>query len=165
MDLNDARDLAHTLMETHLGSSSGWTFGFDRAENRFGLCQFRPKFRITISAPLTIVNTERRVASTVLHEIAHALAGPNENHGPKWQHISRSIGGPSTRLVDANGLPPKFIGTCINGHTSLRNRREDVACGRCCKQFNGGKYDAVYRMVWTVNPAREDINRMVVLAQ
>jgi predicted SprT family Zn-dependent metalloprotease len=37
-------------------------------------------------------NPESAVRDTLLHEIAHALVGPGEGHGPKWQATALRIG-------------------------------------------------------------------------
>lgn len=34
----------------------------------------------------------KEVHETILHEIAHALAGPGAGHGPKWREMARRVG-------------------------------------------------------------------------
>ena len=72
MDLQHARQLAIDLIEAH-GLAPRWKFAFDRAIRRFGNCDYTRR-RITLSAPLTLLNDEEKVKDTILHEIAHALA-------------------------------------------------------------------------------------------
>ena len=38
------------------------------------------------------LNSEEEIEDTILHEIAHLLAGPHKHHGPKWQAIARELG-------------------------------------------------------------------------
>lgn len=54
-----------------------------------GRCHYRQK-QIVISTEWTQSRyTLRRV---ILHEIAHALAGPDAGHGPAWQAKARTLG-------------------------------------------------------------------------
>jgi predicted SprT family Zn-dependent metalloprotease len=103
MNLHDARCLAHDLMHQH--GLAGWSFAFDRARRRFGLCQFRGK-RITLSRPLTLLNTEDQVRDTILHEIAHALT-PGDGHGAKWKATCRRVGAkPKRCFTDTEVVSP-----------------------------------------------------------
>jgi predicted SprT family Zn-dependent metalloprotease len=91
MDLNDAKTLAHDLMATHGLDSLGWTFAFDNATRRMGLCQFTPR-RISMSRHYASHADEKSVRNTILHEIAHAKAGPAAKHGPRWRAVAVSLG-------------------------------------------------------------------------
>jgi len=71
MNLYAARDLAHTLMRHHGLAAAGWTFRFDHARRRFGSCQPRRKL-VTLSRPLTLLNSEDQVRDTILHAAAAA---------------------------------------------------------------------------------------------
>ena len=82
MKLDDAARLARTLMDYHcLGT---WVFRFDRAIRRFGCCNWTTR-TISLSAVLTRSNTDEQIRDTILHEIAHALAGPRAGHGKLWK--------------------------------------------------------------------------------
>src|SRR6476620_7955328 len=89
----EARDLATRLMREH--NLVGWTFRFDHARRRFGSCRTREKV-ITLSRPLTILNTIDQVRDTVLHEIAHALT-PGDGPGLRWRQKCREIGAKPAR--------------------------------------------------------------------
>jgi hypothetical protein len=54
----------------------------DSAVRRFGTCRYSRKL-ITLSRQLIELNDQARVLDTILHEIAHALAGPKTGHGPE----------------------------------------------------------------------------------
>lgn len=84
----EARNLALELMRHH--GLSGWSFRFDHARRRFGSCRLREK-AITLSRPLTILNSVEQVRDTLLHEIAHALT-PGDNHGSRWRAACLRIG-------------------------------------------------------------------------
>src|SRR4051794_26770877 len=103
MNLIEARNLARQLMDLH--GLADWSFAYDRARRRFGSCRWRKK-QITLSHPLTLLNTEAQVRDTILHEIAHALA-PNAGHGPKWKAACRRVGAkPARCYTDADVVSP-----------------------------------------------------------
>ena len=89
MNLIEAQNIAQKHVSEHLDSS--WTFKWNRRKTAFGLCDHY-KREIQLSRPLTETEDEEAVRQTILHEIAHALAGPREGHGPRWKSIARSIG-------------------------------------------------------------------------
>ena len=81
--------MARTLMDEHgLGE---WTFAFLEAERRLGDCHFDNRV-IRIGRIHALDASEAEIRDTILHEIAHALAGPEARHGPAWKAIARRIG-------------------------------------------------------------------------
>ena len=147
MKLLEAFNMGVDLMSDYGLVDDGWTFGFDRAINRFGVTKFGPK-RITISKGLTQANNEAVVKNVILHEIAHALAGPFCGHGSHWRKIALQIGCDGERVQrKAEHVKPKWVSTCPNGHRAFKNRRaRNVSCGRCSDTFN-----PAYRLVYTPN--------------
>ncbi len=89
MNLNAARALAERLIAKHLHPS--WRFKWHGGLASAGLCS---KNRIiSLSRPVTAESHPDDVRDTVLHEIAHALAGwRSAEHGPKWKGIARRLG-------------------------------------------------------------------------
>ncbi len=152
MDLRDAFALAEDLLEHH--GLTGWTVELDSAKRRAGICRFGPKV-LGLSAPLTVLHSEDEVRDTVLHEIAHALAGPRHGHDSVWRDIAVRIGCSGERCVspDAPRVEPPWLGTCAAGHTTGRHRRPErvVACGQCSSSF-----DLAHLLTWTHHgrPAR-----------
>jgi hypothetical protein len=67
-----------------------WRFSFTKSQRSFGTCSYNYR-EITLSAPLVMVNNEKRVMNTILHEIAHALT-PKHNHDAVWVAKAREIG-------------------------------------------------------------------------
>jgi predicted SprT family Zn-dependent metalloprotease len=92
---HDARQLASDLLRRHGLPAAGWRFAFDHARRRFGSCRYGPKL-ITLSRPLTLLNSEDQVRDTLLHEIAHALC-PGDGHGRRWKAKCREIGAKPAR--------------------------------------------------------------------
>jgi hypothetical protein len=80
MNLQEAATASRQLMDRH--GLTSWHFEFDNAKGRFGSCNYRTR-TISVSRHLTELNTWDHVANTVLHEIAHALAGKRAGHG-RW---------------------------------------------------------------------------------
>ncbi|CAN5567430.1 hypothetical protein BH11ACT8_BH11ACT8_30430 [soil metagenome] len=145
MDLRDAFALAEDLLEHHgLGE---WTVVYDSAKRRAGICRFGPR-EIGLSAPLTALHDEAEVRDTVLHEIAHALAGPQHGHDATWRRIAVRIGCTGERCVssEAPRVEPAWLGVCPAGHSVGRHRRPErvMACAQCSARF-----DLAHVLGWT----------------
>ncbi len=116
-----------------------WSFRFDRATTRLGQCDHRTQ-SISVSRYLTEKATADEVTQVLLHEIAHALAGPRAAHGPKWRAIAREIGyeGGRTHTVEPAHDRAKWVGECPSGHEIVRFRRpgKPVSCAKCDRRFN-----------------------------
>jgi predicted SprT family Zn-dependent metalloprotease len=151
MDLDTLRDFAELKLREHGLEAQGWLFCYDRARARFGSCVFGEK-RITISRPLAERNDESACYDTVLHEIAHALAGEAAGHGPRWKAICRRIGANPVRCYLAGEVSqpdPHFWSVCPHCARRVphfRRPRRIRACGACCRAHNGGRYDERFRM-------------------
>ena len=63
---------ADALIARHLDDS--WSFGFDNAKRRAGLCDYTRK-RISVSRYLAARYDDDTNHQTLLHEVAHAIAG------------------------------------------------------------------------------------------
>lgn len=99
--LDDTRALALRLMD-ELGldllgeplAARGWTFGFDRARRRLGVCRIGEK-RITLSAHLSQTLAASDVEDTIRHEIAHAVDVERRGrsaHDATWKALARVCG-------------------------------------------------------------------------
>lgn len=148
MNLVEARNLARDLMDQH--GLEGWRFEYDDAKRRAGMCHYARR-RISLSAPLATVYDESEVRDTVLHEIAHALAGSEAGHGAQWRAKAREIGCSALRYVDPDAptLDGPWIGVCPRGHRATRFRRPGApmscrACGGKVKRF-----DPAHLVAWT----------------
>ena len=136
MNLYEAAALARSLMKEH--ELTQWSFAFDHARRRFGCCNYTHR-RITLSRPLTLLNTTDAVRDTLLHEIAHALA-PGAGHGATWRATCRRIGANPVRCYDDKTVvsPPRRAGryamSCPRcGWTVARHRRtrRKLFCKAC----------------------------------
>ncbi len=122
MDFDDAANLAKSLMAEH--KLRRWVFVFNRGKRTLGMCDFTRK-RIELSMYFVTHNDEAAVRDTVLHEIAHALAGEKAGHGPKWKAVCKRIGAIPKRL-DHEAVMPKghWVAVCPScGESHRRFRR------------------------------------------
>lgn len=155
MNKDDARTLANELMEAHglkqpEDGGKPWFFKFDAGKKRFGRCNYGDRI-ISLSLYLTRLNTEERVRNTILHEIAHALAGWQAGHGWQWKATARLIGCDGMARYNAeevNRPETSVYANCPNcGKESgfYRMPKREKACGDCCQKYNGGKYTERFR--------------------
>jgi hypothetical protein len=136
-ELDRVQIWAEALIARHLDPE--WTFGFDRAKTRAGLCNHTRK-HISVSCYLAAHYGEHEIQQVLLHEIAHALAGARCGHGAPWLAAARRIGYEGGRLHHggiADELAP-WIGFCPRGHTHFRFRipHGALACRLCAQRFD-----------------------------
>jgi predicted SprT family Zn-dependent metalloprotease len=135
---------AEALIHTHLDET--WSFGFDRAKRRAGLCNFTSR-HISVSRYLSEKFDDDEIHQVLLHEVAHAIAGPSAGHGTHWQRVASDlgyVGGRTHRGEIAHESAP-WVGTCPGGHTHYRFRAptRETSCGQC----NRG-YSAAHIIQW-----------------
>jgi SprT-like family. len=135
---------ADALIRLHLDSS--WSFGFDHAKTRFGQCD-HAKRRITVSRYLAARAEDDEVHQVLLHEVAHAMVGVREGHGPVWKKRARELGyvGGRTHSSDAATDHARWRGVCPAGHEVIRFRRpsKPTSCAVCSPRF-----DRQFVMTW-----------------
>ena len=92
---------ARGLMDRH--GLREWGLRFSAAWGRLGEC--RPDRKLILLSRLHAVGgSPAQVTDTILHEIAHALAGPEAGHGPVWKEIARRIGAvPKSGIYESGG--------------------------------------------------------------
>ncbi|WP_286310374.1 SprT-like domain-containing protein [Agromyces mangrovi Wang et al. 2018] len=137
-ELDRVRRWADALIVLHLDPAV-WTFAFDNAKKRAGLCDFQAH-RISVSRYLAARYDDDEIHQILLHEVAHALAGPNAGHGPRWKAEAARIGYVGRRTHDgeiADELAP-WVGTCPAGHRHVRYRKPTraLSCGECSRGFD-----------------------------
>lgn len=130
--------LAERKMAEHLDLQV-WTFKWDNAKRRAGLCNYRDK-TISISTYHAQVHSIDETLQVVLHEIAHALCGKEAGHTKVWLAKAKSIGYRAERFTGkeiASEFAP-WVGTCPAGHEHYRYRKPTraLACGLCGRSFS-----------------------------
>src|SRR3954447_21566617 len=97
-ELDRVRRWAEALIALHLDPNV-WSFGFDNAKKRAGLCNYTAK-RITVSRYLAARYQDDEVHQILLHEVAHAMAGAGAGHGAIWLKTARGLGYVGSRTHD-----------------------------------------------------------------
>jgi hypothetical protein len=145
MDVQQALAMGRRLVREH--GLEGWQVVADGAKTRAGVCRFGRR-QIGISAPLTALHDEAEVRDTLLHEIAHALVGPEHGHDAVWRARAVAIGCSGERCVspDAPRVVGDWVGRCPAGHERHRHRAPTrlMSCGTC-----SGRFDARHLLTWT----------------
>lgn len=136
-ELARVRVWAEALITMHLDAS--WSFDFDHAKKRAGLCNFTAK-RITVSRYLAAKFEDDEIHQVLLHEVAHAVAGSKAGHGPIWQRTAAELGYVGGRTHDGEIAHEKapWRGECPAGHEHFRFRRptREQSCGKCSRSFS-----------------------------
>lgn len=130
--LSDCIALAESLIKKH--GLVGWSFQFDSARRRAGACDYSMRV-ISLSRLYCLKVSADQVRDTILHEIAHALAGPKHNHDAKWKSIARAIGCTAERCHSVDFAPSKYIVSCSRcGWHEKKNRRLRAGVCRTCRE-------------------------------
>ena len=124
---------ARKLMDRH--GLPHWKIKRGRGVKLAGLCSYRER-AITLSMKLLPTWPREDVIDTILHEIAHALAGSGAGHGPDWKAVCRRIGANPERCWDSVTLPTvegKWTQTCGCGmvNRTVHRRKAKLVCRAC----------------------------------
>ena len=118
----------------------GWTVRWDNAKRRAGVCIHQKRI-LSFSRVLMPLYPQDIQRDVVMHEVAHAVAGPRAGHGPTWKKVARRLGArPKAMLPASLPQPPtRWVGTCPrcgeSRHLYAAPRRV-VSCGKCSRTFN-----------------------------
>jgi predicted SprT family Zn-dependent metalloprotease len=119
MEYLAAETLARQLIAQH--GLIEWHFGWNRRKRALGLCRYRDR-RIELSHHFVRANAEDHVRETILHEIAHALAGQRAGHGPAWKAVCVRV-----------GCIPR---ACDGGGAVMPRGRWQARCNACGKEYH-----------------------------
>ena len=138
-------ELASRLFQKH--GLISYSFGFDRAVRRAGLCNYTQK-RITLSKHFVANSDLDAIEQVLLHEIAHALSGQDAGHGRLWKQKASEIGYRHEKLSgeEISKSAAKWVGLCPNDHTHYRMRKptRPLSCKHCAPRFT-----RAYLISWT----------------
>ena len=109
-----------------------WSFDFDRATNRAGLCRFEEKV-VVLSSNYCIRSTADEIHDTILHEIAHALVGPAHRHDRTWREQALAIGCSADVSSALKGIRTRYIKHCVTCRWAVRAQRRNsrLVCAQC----------------------------------
>lgn len=125
-----------------------WQVKLGTALSTAGSCHYRTK-TIRISLKVAEIVDWSETFDTILHEVAHAIAGHAAGHGPEWRRVAREIGLKNPQRVisglDTSEIDP-WKGVCPNGHEVTRPGapRRVRSCSRCVRGFS-----AEHIFTWT----------------
>jgi predicted SprT family Zn-dependent metalloprotease len=123
MSLESLADFARAKLAHYGLDRRGWVFAWANAKRRLGVCKFRER-RIEVTFFHAMTDVESEVKDTILHEIAHALAGARAGHGPQWQRMAIQVG----------AKPVRCAGKGVAAYTNLVGRYR-ATCPECSKAF------------------------------
>lgn len=133
--------VARDLLGKYGLTSQGWTFAWMDKQRRTGECSHREKqIRYSINY---LTSPAAVIGNTLLHEIAHALAGPGHHHDDHWRSIARSIGCSGDRCTAGHfdNIEYRYTIRCVRCNTPpiKRNRLphniDEYRCKRCKKHI------------------------------
>lgn len=135
---------ANRLMVQH--GLKGWSFQFDDAARRAGACSHSTRV-ISLAREYCIEVSEPEWTDTILHEIAHALVGPDHHHDAVWKSTARAIGCTGDRCHSVSFARPRYILSCPRcrwAATRFRRKR-----GLVCRECNANLvYDPYSAARW-----------------
>lgn len=121
------------------------TVSFGNFLTCFAKCYINPKtknVRIKLHKEYTLNGSRESVMETLLHEIAHAIVGPNHGHDTVWQAVARKVGckqlhrcgsaEESAELKRINRPRAKFSVTCCGREfLAFRALKVEYLCCTC----------------------------------
>lgn len=123
-----------------------WQFVIDNAQSRAGACNYDKK-TLTFSKYLllNVEITEEQVSNIVLHEIAHALVGPDHLHDDVWRNKALSIGCDGMKFHQLLLYPARGFITCSckQSFKYIYRMTKSVAnknCNQCNQQVTLNHY-------------------------
>ena len=126
----EARRLALELLTRH--GLADWGFAFNRRKRSLGLCLYAAR-RIELSIHLVEKNGPEEIRDTILHEIAHALVGPEHGHDAFWKRKCLEIGARPQRCSEADMPLGKWRAHCGGCGASFHRYRRPRGSGWFCR--------------------------------
>jgi predicted SprT family Zn-dependent metalloprotease len=119
-------------------ADQGWVFELDSGKTRAGCCKHHKRI-VSISRHLVTSDlwTPDMIRNTLLHEVAHALAGSVHGHDETWRQIAVSIGCDGKRCHSTPFTKTSWTVTCPCGSVNLRRHTlrksfmEKRVCVKC----------------------------------
>lgn len=140
------REMARHL-DTNPQSPRAWSFTFDSAKRRAGLCDYTNR-RISLSRHLVLLHSVDEAKQVLWHEIAHALSGKSEGHSKQWLAQAKQLGYRADKFTGNKiaASTARWVGVCPAGHEHFRFKRptRPLSCGLC-----GKGYSKQYLIRWT----------------
>ena len=155
--LQTARQLLHSLGAKRIATELRVEWN-SRLKTTAGRADYRRKL---ISLNPRLVEHPFEIDRTLRHELAHILAQSRQKrrrrispHGREWQQACCDLGIADEKRCHTLPFPakryaPRFIYRCPNcrrDFARVRKIKRTVACLACCRAYNGGEFDARFRL-------------------
>ena len=132
-DLHSFRDflnLARSEMDKY--GLCDWKLELDHAKVRAGACHFTEK-KLSFSRYFLNNANQLDINDTILHEIAHALVGPNHGHDSVWKTMAKKIGCSAKRCHTLEFSDYKWVRFCTNHcwEQKTHRRKPNLVCKKC----------------------------------
>jgi len=118
--------------------------------------------RIELAKWLVETRDSQEIRDTLLHEVAHAIAGPTANHGPDWKMAARMVGArPETKCRKASIVspsqkrPPKYTVLCPSCKAEFGRKRAP-------KGYGGYPVGSIFRTGHVHGNCKADGDRMLL---
>lgn len=119
----------------------------DNSKRRMGRHRGSRKI-ISLSKSHILHSPPEDVTDTLLHEIAHAIAGGFNGHNDIWKKVCIEVGCKPERLGKNKSMEvtANWVGECPNGHASLRIKKPKkiYSCAIC----SPGKFNSEFIFTW-----------------
>lgn len=132
MTQTEVKELAIKLMSQNNAQrnliAEGWEFRFSKRKRAIGTCSIHGDKKVIEYSIHFIDNSEEAIKDTILHEMAHALAGLKEAHNNNWKKWCIKLG--------AN--PNRTNGDKINEATTknlIKVAKYTASCPNCKREF------------------------------
>lgn len=145
--VEEVKEFVNDKVQRHLANQDVRVKYSNRMTRTLGRChqrRYMNKYTFTLTFNLRYIQENLDngdvIKYTILHEIAHALAGAEHHHDNVWKAICKSIGGNGERLASGikhSYIKPKQYYTykcSLCGHLFKRQRQIDITryvCGNC----------------------------------
>ena len=139
---------ANQKMREHGLISKGWSFGWNKRKRSFGLCNYSTK-QITLSRfMLECGESMESMKGTIMHEIAHAIAGHKAGHGPQWAKVMIELGQEPRRCREARGavIKHKWYRKCPSCDYKKGYHRRPKDKDSSCPYCSGGRYNEEFKI-------------------
>jgi predicted SprT family Zn-dependent metalloprotease len=142
----DAHYLGTALLREH--GLNDWKFVLDNSKRRVGQCRYDER-EIGLSIWYLEKSSEAEIEDTILHEIAHALVGPDvESHGHVWKAKAAELGAKPRALAGEEAISsakPNYVMVCPScgrewQRYRMRRRNIGSKCPDCKVEIKIFKY-------------------------
>jgi len=143
----------------------GWRIGFNNRKGSAGICKSRGRRnalgdielygkKIELSMHFLKQNLEEGKGTeweeVIRHELAHAVDTEmrgTSDHSRTWKAVAHAMLSNGRRTFSSNELKDEKLskytlvcGSCGTKKASHKKKKRISACGKCCREHNGGKY-------------------------